>query len=76
MLGNFQQKPTGGLSFGYCNSGQLLRTMQATMALAQSLPQECQRQLHQGLTYTSWTGPIAIHHQVGGDTPIVVGSQR
>ena len=26
-------------------------------------------QLHQGLTFTSWTGPIAIHHQVDVATP-------
>ena len=26
-------------------------------------------QLHQGLTFTSWTGPVAIHHQVQLVTP-------
>jgi len=26
-------------------------------------------QLHQGLTFTSWTGPVAIHHQVEVATP-------
>lgn len=26
-------------------------------------------QLHRGLTFTSWTGPIAIHHQVDVATP-------
>jgi len=27
-------------------------------------------QLHQGLTFTSWTGPIAIRHQVEVATPV------
>ena len=26
-------------------------------------------QLHSGLTFTSWTGPVAIHHQVQVATP-------
>ncbi|MBV9388076.1 MAG: hypothetical protein JOZ78_16770 [Chroococcidiopsidaceae cyanobacterium CP_BM_ER_R8_30] len=26
-------------------------------------------QLHQGLAFTTWTGPIAIHHQVDVATP-------
>jgi len=26
-------------------------------------------QVHQGLTFTSWTGPVAIHHQVDVATP-------
>ncbi len=33
--------------------------------LAPGMPEH----LHQGLTFTSWTGPVAIHHQVEVATP-------
>jgi len=39
------------------------------MALAPKPAAGMPEQLHQGLTFTSWTGPIAIHHQVEVATP-------
>ena len=37
---------------------------------SQRLPAGMPEQLHQGLSFTSWTVPVAIHHQVDVATPI------
>lgn len=37
---------------------------------SQRFPAGMPEQLHQGLTFTNWTGPVAIHHQVDVATPI------
>ena len=43
----------------------LLRPVQLQQWLwPQRLTAGMPEQLHQGLTFTSWTGPVAIHHQV------------
>jgi hypothetical protein len=48
----------------------LLRPVQLQQWLwPQRLAAGMPEQLHQGLTFTSWTGPVAIHHQVEVATP-------
>jgi hypothetical protein len=48
----------------------LLRPVQLQQWLwPQRLTAGMPEQLHQGLTFTSWTGPVAIHHQVEVATP-------
>ncbi|WP_346016784.1 hypothetical protein [Chroococcidiopsis sp. CCMEE 29] len=49
----------------------LLRPVQLQQWLwPQRLAAGMPEQLHQGLTFTSWTGPVAIQHQVQVATPI------
>ena len=67
MLGNFQQSQLRIEVEASVTAIQdsLLRTMQLQQWLwPQSLGAGMPEQLHQGLAFTSWTGPIAIHHQV------------
>jgi len=49
----------------------LLRPVQLQQWLwPQRLAAGMPEQLHQGLTFTSWSGPVAIQHQVQVATPI------
>ncbi len=72
MLGNFQQSQLRIEVEASVTAirDSLLRTMQMQQWLwPQSLGAGMPEQLHQGLAFTSWTGPIAIHHQVEVATP-------
>lgn len=42
----------------------LLRPTQLSQWVVQRLPAGLPEQLHPGLTFTSWLGPVAIKHQV------------
>lgn len=73
MLGTFQQSQlrieVEGSSAAIRDS--LLRPAQLQKWLwFQRLAAGMPEQLHAGLTFTSWTGPIAIHHQVEVATPV------
>jgi hypothetical protein len=67
MLGTFQQShlrieveaPQTSIRDSLLNSEQLRRWLWP-QSFSAGLPE----QLHQGLTFTTWTGPIAIQHQV------------
>ncbi|HEY9903284.1 MAG TPA: hypothetical protein V6D43_12810 [Candidatus Sericytochromatia bacterium] len=67
MLGNFQQShlrieveaPQTVIHDSLLNSEQL-RQWLWPQGFSAGLPE----QLHQGLTFTTWTGPVAIQHQV------------
>ncbi|QLE59543.1 hypothetical protein [Nostoc sp. TCL26-01] len=67
MLGNFQQTQLRIEITASANTirDSLLRPEQLQKWLigqrfAQSIPEE----LHQGLQFTTWTGPVAVHHRV------------
>jgi hypothetical protein len=73
MLGNFQQSQLRIEVEGSITAirDSLLSPVQMQQWLwSQRLPAGMPEQLHQGLTFTSWTGPIAIYHQVDVATPI------
>ncbi len=67
MLGTFQQShlrieveaPQTSIRDSLLNSEQLRRWLWP-QSFSAGLPE----QLHQGLSFTTWTGPIAIQHQV------------
>ena len=67
MLGTFQQShlrieveaPQTSIRDSLLNSEQLRRWLWP-QSFSAGLPE----QLHQGLTFTTWTGPVAIQHQV------------
>lgn len=72
MLGNFQQSQlrieVEASETAIRDS--LLRPMQLQQWLwPQRLTTGMPEQLHQGLTFTSWTGAVAIRHQVEVATP-------
>ena len=72
MLGTFQQSQlrieVEASATAIQNS--LLRPVQLQQWLwPQRLTVGMPEQLHQGLAFTSWTGPVAIHHQVEVATP-------
>lgn len=72
MLGNFQQSQLRIEVEASVTAirDSLLRTMQLQQWLwPQSLSAGMPEQMHQGLAFTSWTGLIAIHHQVEVATP-------
>jgi len=71
MLGNFQQSQ---LRIEVEASETVIRdSLSGLCALQWLWPQSfaagMPEQLDQGLTFTSWTGPVAIHHQVEVATP-------
>ncbi len=72
MLGNFQQSQ---LRIEVEASQTVIRDSLLRSSLLQQWlwPQRfatgMPEQLHQGLTFISWTGPVAIHHQVDVATP-------
>jgi len=72
MLGNFQQSQLR-IEVEASETvirDSLLRPMHLQQWLwPQRLAAGMPEQLDQGLTFTSWTGPIAIHHQVEVATP-------
>ena len=72
MLGNFQQSQLR-IELEASESAirdSLLRPMQLQQWLwPQRLSTGMPEQLHQGLTFTSWTGPISIYHSVDVATP-------
>jgi len=73
MFGNFQQSQ---LRIEVEASETAIRdSLLSPVQLQQWLWPQClaagmPEQLHQGLTFTSWTGPVAIQHQVQVATPI------
>lgn len=72
MLGTFQQSQLRIEVEASATAIQdsLLRPVQLQQWLwPQRLTVGMPEQLHQGLTFTSWTGPIAIQHQVDVATP-------
>lgn len=73
MLGNFQQSQLRIEVEASETTIQdsLLRPVQLQQWLwPQRLSAGMPEKLHQGLTFTSWTGPVAVHHQVEVVTPI------
>lgn len=67
MLGNFQQShlrieidaPSTAIRDSLLHSDQL-RQWLLPQRLSEGLPE----QLHAGLTFTTWTGPVAVQHEV------------
>jgi len=73
MFGNFQQSQLRieVEASETAIQDSLLRPVQLQQWLwPQRLAAGMPEQLHQGLTFTSWTGPVAIQHQVQVATPI------
>lgn len=72
MLGNFQQSQLR-IEISASETAirdSLLRPVQLQQWLwPQRLTTGMPEQLHQGFTFTSWTGPVAICHQVEVATP-------